>query len=136
MSRLFLLLLAASLAPLAQAASSPAELLQGYAAEARQAAPGFSGFSAERGKELYYRRNTKDGKAISCASCHSDDPRRSGMTPSFRKIGPMASAVNPERFRDPAKVEKWFRRNCDDVLSRACTPLEKGDFLTFLTTLR
>ncbi|HJU50014.1 MAG TPA: DUF1924 domain-containing protein [Pseudogulbenkiania sp.] len=136
MSRLLLLLLAASLVTLAQAAPSPAELLQRYSTEARQATPGFGGFSAERGKELYYRRNNKDGKTVSCASCHSDDPRRSGMTPSFRKIGPMASAVNPERFSDPAKVEKWFRRNCDDVLSRACTPLEKGDFLTFLTTLR
>ncbi|SMF20491.1 DUF1924 domain-containing protein [Pseudogulbenkiania subflava] len=133
MSRLFLLLLAASLAP-----PGPGRLFSRRTAAGlrRGSTPGFSGFSAERGKELYYRRNTKDGKAISCASCHSDDPRRSGMTPSFRKIGPMASAVNPERFRDPAKVEKWFRRNCDDVLSRACTPLEKGDFLTFLTTLR
>ena len=35
-------------------------------------------------------------------------------------------------YADPAKVEKWFKRNCNEVLGRACTPLEKGDWLSFM----
>jgi hypothetical protein len=42
----------------------------------------------------------------------------------------MATAVTPSRFSDNKKVEKWFRRNCDDVFKRECTALEKGDFPT------
>ena len=34
-----------------------------------------------------------------------------------------------------AKVEKWFARNCNDVLGRACTPVEKGDVLAWLLSL-
>ena len=41
--------------------------------------------------------------------------------------------VNAERFTDLAKTEKWFRRNCDTVLGRECTVIEKGNFLTFMS---
>ena len=40
-----------------------------------------------------------------------------------------------ERFTRPDKVEKWFRRNCNDVLGRACTASEKGDVLAYLMSL-
>jgi hypothetical protein len=33
-------------------------------------------------------------------------------------------------------VEKWFKRNCNDVAGRACTALEKGDVLTYLLSLK
>jgi hypothetical protein len=29
-------------------------------------------------------------------------------------------------------VEKWFTRTCQDVLGRACTAQEKGDFITYM----
>ena len=45
----------------------------------------------------------------------------------------MAVSVTPERFTDAAKVEKWFGRNCNTVLGRECTALEKGDFITYLS---
>ena len=48
----------------------------------------------------------------------------------------MAPAVNPERFTDAAKTEKWFRRNCNDVAGRECTPAEKADVLAWLLTLK
>jgi hypothetical protein len=48
----------------------------------------------------------------------------------------MAPAANAERFTDTAKVEKWFKRNCNDVLDRACTPQEKGDVITYLLTVK
>ena len=36
----------------------------------------------------------------------------------------------------PAKVDKWFRRNCGDVLNRECTPREKADVVAWLLTIR
>jgi hypothetical protein len=53
-----------------------------------------------------------------------------------KSIAPLAPAVNPERFADAATAEKWFRRNCNDVVGRECTPQEKGDVLTWLISLR
>ena len=44
----------------------------------------------------------------------------------------MAPSVVPERYADATKVEKWFRRNCNEVLGRECSPLEKGDWLAYM----
>lgn len=132
-----LTMLIALLAPLAAAAATPAEFLARFEKEARAAQPAFAGFSAERGEQLYRsERRLADGSRAACAGCHTDDPRKSGKTRASKPIEPLAPAVNAERFTDPAKVEKWFGRNCKDVLERACTPQEKGDFLTWLMTLR
>jgi len=46
----------------------------------------------------------------------------------------MAVSKTPDRYIDMKKVEKWFRRNCKSVLGRVCTSLEKGDFLTFMSS--
>ena len=51
-------------------------------------------------------------------------------------IEPLAPAFNAERFADTAKSEKWFRRNCNDVLGRECTASEKADVLAWLLTLK
>ena len=48
----------------------------------------------------------------------------------------MAPAVNAERFTDLAKTEKWFRRNCKDVVGRECQANEKADVLAWLMTLK
>jgi Domain of unknown function (DUF1924) len=48
----------------------------------------------------------------------------------------MAPHFNPTRFTDTAKTEKWFRRNCNDVVGRECSPGEKADFLTWLVSLK
>lgn len=53
-----------------------------------------------------------------------------------KAIKPIAPAANAERFTSPEKVEKWFRRNCNDVLKRACTSQEKDDFIAFLLTVK
>ena len=39
-------------------------------------------------------------------------------------------------FTSTAKVDKWFRRNCNDVLSRECTAVEKADVLAYLNALK
>ena len=41
----------------------------------------------------------------------------------------MTISVSPARYADAAKVEKWFKRNCNEVLGRECSALEKGDWL-------
>lgn len=117
-----------ALSPLAAYAASPAEQLAGYTAEAgAPAAPA-------RGQQFF---TTTHGREWSCASCHGAVPTQTGKHASTGKpIGAMAPAFNPERFTDPAKTEKWFRRNCNDVVGRACTAAEKADVLGWLLTLK
>jgi hypothetical protein len=74
-----------------------------------------------------------DAKPRSCSTCHGRDLTKPGRQASTGKvIEPMAPSVNPQRFTDTDKVEKWFRRNCNWVMQRACTPAEKVDFLSYL----
>ena len=127
------LLLAALLLPLASSAASRDELLAQYALSARAASPAFSGFSAARGEKLHVTKFAGGKvKTPACTSCHADSPRSVGRTPAGKSIEALAVSLNPARYTDPAKVEKWFKRNCQDVLGRECTPLEKGDWLSYM----
>lgn len=128
-----LLLLAALLLPLGSSAASRDELLGQYALSAKAASPAFSGFSAARGEKLHVTKFA-GGKAEtpSCTSCHADSPRSVGRTPAGKSIEALAVSLTPARYSDPAKVEKWFKRNCNEVLGRECTPLEKGDWLSYM----
>ena len=122
-----LALAAAALAPYAQAAT-PEQLLSGYSAQAASPAV------PARGQQFFTSRH---GREWSCASCHGAVPTQAGKHASTGKsIGPLAPAFNPERFTDAAKTEKWFRRNCNDVVGRECTPAEKADVLSWLLTLK
>ena len=121
------------LAAAAVRAEQPADFQAAFAAEAQRSVPGFSGFSPARGAELF--RATHGGD-WSCASCHTEDPRAVGEHASTgKRIQPLAPSANPERFTRPDKVEKWFKRNCNDVLKRPCTAQEKGDVLAWLMSL-
>ena len=113
------------------------DLLKDYHDDVKKTDPKFKGFDVDRGKSFYHTdRLTKDGKKISCAKCHTADPRLPGQSSAGKVIQPMAPAVNPKRFTDKAKVEKWFKRNCMDVYQRACSSLEKGDFIKYLQSLK
>jgi len=119
--------LALSLAATAQA-GTPAELAAAYAAQAGAPA------SAERGKAFFA---TRHGREWSCASCHGAPPTDPGRhAATGRSIAPLAPAFHPQRFTDAAKADKWFRRNCNDVVGRECTPGEKADVLAWLMTLK
>ncbi|MBF0180896.1 MAG: DUF1924 domain-containing protein [Magnetococcales bacterium] len=119
------------LVPALAGAATLEGLLSGY----RSAGAG--PFLAERGAELLVRETSGASEGASCAACHTRDPRQPGRhVKTGKPIEPLAPAVNPERLTDPAKVEKWFLRNCKGTLGRVCTPQEKGDFLQFLSTLR
>ncbi len=114
-------------------AETPNEILAAIQKEAA-ATPGFQGFSATRGENFFKARH---GGEWSCASCHTDNPAAPGKHAKTGKvIEPLAPSANAERFTSPKKVGKWFKRNCNDVLSRECTPQEKGDVLSYLLTVK
>lgn len=126
-----------SLAALAVAlplAASANPILNGYKAQATTEKASFKDFSAEAGKKLY---TTQGPNQLSCASCHSDSPKNTGQHAKTNKaIDPLAPSVNAQRFTDAAKVEKWFKRNCNDALARACTTQEKGDFMAYVLSVK
>jgi mono/diheme cytochrome c family protein len=98
-----------------------------------QLAAGQSG-DAGRGQVFFGRRHNGEW---SCASCHGQPPTQDSQHASTgKKITALAPAFNTERFTDSAKVDKWFKRNCKDVLSRECTALEKADVLAYLMGLK
>jgi hypothetical protein len=108
-------------------------ILSSLLAQAKKDAPGFTGFSAERGA-AFYKATHQGGKpgTASCTSCHGNSPQDKGKTRAGKDIDPMAVSKNPERYTNRDDVEKWFGRNCNDVLGRACTDREKGDFITYM----
>jgi hypothetical protein len=124
-----------SLAP-AYSLADPARdaILAGFAAEAKKADPAFAGFSAERGQSFWTAKHT-GGKpdTTSCTFCHGPDPTAAGETRAGKRIEPMAVSKNATRFTKIDEVTKWFSRNCDSVLGRECTAIEKGDVITYLS---
>lgn len=118
----------------AHAAETPDTLMARYAQEA--GVP-ITALSAERGGAFFRSEHSgRDGKPVSCASCHTRDPKQAGRSRVGKRIEPLAPAANAQRFTDPAKVEKWFGRNCRDVLQRECTPQEKGDFVAWIKQVK
>jgi hypothetical protein len=114
-------------------AATPAELLSSYRAAAAQQTAGFQS-SPQRGAEFYARSFGVSAKMPSCTACHTDNPAQAGRhVVTDKAIKPLAPAANAERFSDPAKVEKWFKRNCTEVVGRECTAAEKADFIAFIT---
>ena len=113
-------------------ADTPVSFLERFNAEARSAGEGPG--NAARGQDFF---NKTHGGEWKCASCHGAVPTGKGEHAVTRKvIEPMAPGFNPQRFTDAAKVDKWFRRNCKDVLSRECTAREKADVLAWLISLK
>ena len=114
--------------------AGPRESILGYlAAQAKAADPGFSAFSAERGKALFTKNfGTGSPETPTCTSCHGTTPQSGGQTRAGKPIEPMAVSKVAHRYTDPEKVNKWFGRNCESVLGRECTPREKGDFLSYM----
>ncbi len=100
------------------------------------AAAGGTALSATDGKAFFQgSHGGGNPDTPSCTSCHTVDPRAMGKTRAGKAIDPMAVSVNPTRFTDAAKVEKWFRRNCNTVLGRECSAKEKGDVISYLSSL-
>lgn len=127
-TRAVTVMLAAALVSASAGAADPLSAIEASARKEGQ----FTGFSADRGA-LFFRSKGSDW---SCSTCHMPDPRQPGRhTVTGKTIEPMAPVVNPQRLTNEAKVEKWFKRNCRDVIDRECTALEKGDVITYLRSL-
>ena len=108
-------------------AASPKDLLKGYESQSGKA-------SQARGEQLF---NSKHGKEWSCASCHETPPNHDTKhIVTGKLIKSLSPNSNPDRFTDQAKVEKWFKRNCNDVLGRECVAQEKADVLSWLLTVK
>jgi cytochrome c peroxidase len=109
-------------------AATPADQAAAYAAQAGEPA------QPARGQALFTK---KHGREWSCSSCHGPVPVQPGQHAATGKaIAALAPAASPQRFTDAAKTEKWFRRNCNDVLGRECSAAEKSDVLGWLLTLK
>lgn len=128
---LFCLLLGASVH-----AETPQQIRQNYATEAVAQQPAFTP-SAKRGEAFFRQRFAHNDKMPACTSCHTDNPMKAGQhAVTGKSIRPLAVAGNSERFSEPAKVEKWFGRNCKEVVGRQCTPAEKADFVAYMNEVR
>jgi mono/diheme cytochrome c family protein len=115
------------ISPMAHGATA-AELEAAYTAQSGTSA------SPARGQELF---TTRHGREWSCSSCHGAVPiRAGGHAATGKPIAPLAPAFNTERLTDGAKTEKWFRRNCNDVVGRECSAAEKADVISWLRTLK
>lgn len=111
---------------MAHAATSN-ELLKKYEGLSAAASP-------TRGESFF---TTKHGKEWSCSSCHDKVPNHDTHHIVTNKlIKPLSPNANSDRFTNEVKVEKWFRRNCNDVVGRECTSQEKADVLSWLSTVR
>jgi hypothetical protein len=127
MNKKTLLLLVAMSSSQISFAASPQELLTSYEAKSAKAVPA-------RGQQFF---NAKHGKEWSCASCHDSLPNHETKHIVTGKVIQALSPVrNSARFSDLAKVEKWFKRNCNDVLGRECDAQEKADVLSWLMTVK
>jgi len=93
--------------------------------------------TAARGAEFFARKFNISEKMPACATCHTDNPAQPGRHAITGKtIKPLAPVANAERLSDPAKVEKWFTRNCKEVVGRECNAGEKADFIAYLAEVR
>jgi hypothetical protein len=120
------------------------KLLASYEAMAKEEAKGkksssgqFKPFTAELGREFYLKRRTWQTTDPTCSGCHTEDPKQEGKHIETKKpIKPLAPLVNPERFTDAEKVEKNFSEHCVDLLNRHCNASEKGNYITYMMSVK
>lgn len=122
--------------------STALKIADKYAAEAKEIDANYAGLSAEDGKAFFNREviqfkgDTKNsGKAIACASCHTENPADTGKhIVTGKLIKPLSPAVNAKRFSSVKDVEKKFTKHCNEVVGSDCTPQEKGNYIAYLIT--
>ena len=96
--------------------------------------PSFKNFDAKRGEEIFTSKHIgKKGKEISCTTCHTSNLSNSGEnTFTGKTIEPLSPKANSKRFTQIKEIEKWMKRNFNDVYNREGTALEKGDVTTYI----
>ncbi|QKF83515.1 DUF1924 domain-containing protein [Halarcobacter ebronensis] len=96
--------------------------------------PNFKSFDIKRGEEIFTSKHIgKKGKEISCSSCHGVDLTKSHENFFTAKvIEPLSPNTNKKRLTQKKEIDKWLKRNFNDVYNREGTPKEKGDVLSFI----
>jgi hypothetical protein len=96
--------------------------------------PNFTDFDTKRGEEIFTSKHIgKKGKEISCTTCHTSNLNNDGEnTFTGKTIEPLSPIANPKRFTQIKEIEKWMKRNFNDVYNREGTALEKGDVTTYI----
>lgn len=96
--------------------------------------PNFKTFDAKRGEGIFKSKHIgKKGKEISCESCHTTNLANNGENIFTGKtIEPLSPKANPKRLTDISEIEKWLKRNFNDVYNKEGTPMEKGDVITYI----
>jgi hypothetical protein len=93
--------------------------------------------SATEGEAFFKKEVTVKDKQVACASCHTANPADSGKhIVTGKRIRPLSPNVNAKRFADIDKVEDNFTKHCNDILGHDCTAQEKGNFITYLLTVK
>lgn len=115
-------------------ASVVEEYLNTLKQEVQKTDPTFKEFDVKRGEEIFTSKHIgKKGKEISCTSCHGIDLTKSSKNFFTGKvIEPLSPIANPKRFTKVKNIEKWLRRNFNDVYNREGTAQEKGDVITYI----
>lgn len=107
--------------------TTPQQQLQRWQAQAGASA------NAARGEVFF---STKQLHDWSCAACHHAPPNRPGEHLKTKKtLRPLAPAFNDRSLTQESKVDKWFRRNCNDVVGRECSAQEKADVIAYLLSV-
>jgi hypothetical protein len=115
-------------------ASVVADYLNTLKQEVQKSNPNFKEFDVKRGEEIFTSKHVgKKGKEISCTSCHGIDLTKSSENFFTGKIiEPLSPIANPKRFTEVKNIEKWLKRNFNDVYNRVGTAQEKGDVVTYI----
>jgi cytochrome c peroxidase len=94
-------------------------------------------FSAAIGRKFFLARRTWQSHDYTCSGCHTPDPRQEGRHIETKKsIKPLAPSRNTERFTNFEKVETNFKAHCMDLYERDCTAYEKGNFISYLMSVK
>ena len=102
--------------------------------EIKKENPSFKDFHINEGEKIFTSKHIgKKGKEISCTTGHSDNLQKSGENVFTGKIiEPLSQKVNKNRFTDIATIEKWLKRNFNDVYNREGSLVEKGNVMTYI----
>jgi cytochrome c553 len=104
--------------------------------EAKKTDSSFVDFDSSRGEILFTTKHKgKKGDMISCVSCHNSDLKTTGKNIFTNKpIEPLSPKANSQRLTDVKDVEKWLKRNFNDVYVREGSAKEKGDVLYYINS--
>ncbi len=104
--------------------------------EAKKTESGFVDFDPARGENIFTSKHKgAKGEIVSCSSCHNNDLKTNGKNIFTNKmIEPLSPKANPQRLTSVKEVEKWLRRNFNDVYKREGTAKEKGDVLYYINS--